>query len=544
MENAPDTGSSVDPLFALRLSVCLIVGAVMWFMPAPEGLNPAAWRTFAVFVATILSFLLRPLPMGASVLLGMLVLAGTGTIATTAQDDWMIKLGLHEDNLVQVSRSPSQPATLVEYHPNYDTKILIRETLVDKTYKQRAQESLEAVLSGFGHTTVWLVVAAFFISGAMIQSGLGRRIALMMVAKLGNTTLGLGYALAAAELVLAPFVPSNTARGGGLMMPIVDSMSKVLGSTPNESPRRAGEYLVLCGAHLNLITAAMFLTGMAANPLVSKAASDILQVEFGWGMWLKGSIVPGLISLGVVPWVLYRLAPPQLSDSHAAQEAVANELNEMGKWSRHQIIMGSVLMVMLFLWATGPIQELLLGGKLHATWVAMSGVLTLVVAGVLPYEKVTGNSSAWDTLLWLGGLVAMADALKATHFVDWFAEQVQANLGGITGIMAAVLLAVIYFYSMYGFSMLTGHILAFTGVFFAVAGDMSVPPLVMIALVAYFSNLCGCTTNYSTGPVVIYFGQGYVPIRRWFWIGFVMSLLHLLVWLGPGLLWWKLLGWW
>ncbi len=164
--------------------------------------------------------------------------------------------------------------------------------------------------------------------------------------------------------------------------------------------------------------------------------------------------------------------------------------------------------------------------------------------GVLPYEKVTGNAAAWDTLLWLGGLISMADALRETRFVDWFAEQVQSGLGSTTGITAAVAIAVVYFYSMYAFSMLTGHILAFVGVFFTVAAAVRTPPLVMIAMIGYFSNLCGCTTNYSTGPVVIYFGLGYVPVGEWFRIGFLISLLHLVVWLGGGLLWWKVLGWW
>ena len=70
------------------------------------------------------------------------------------------------------------------------------------------------------------------------------------------------------------------------------------------------------------------------------------------------------------------------------------------------------------------------------------------------------------------------------------------------------------------------------------------PPHLMVALLAPFSNLCGCVTNYSTGPVIIYFGLGYVPAARWFRIGFLMSLYHLAIWLGLGLLWWKLLGWW
>ena len=114
-------------------------------------------------------------------------------------------------------------------------------------------------MAAYGNTTVWLVVAAFLIAGAMIRTGLGRRIALGCVVKFGKTTLGLGYATAVAEFILGPAIPSNTARGGGIMAPIVNSLARTLGSSPEDQPKRAGEYLMLNGAHLNLITAAMFL---------------------------------------------------------------------------------------------------------------------------------------------------------------------------------------------------------------------------------------------------------------------------------------------
>ncbi len=539
---AMDSGSPkpTEPRHWWRFWMCVAVGFAMWFTPPPAGLQVEAWHVFGVFAATIVGFLLRPMPMGVCVLLGLLVLGGTCTLAPT-RVDWIN--GNYPELVVSELFDRAAPPTSAA--GNVGGSLSAELEVAQQQYdKQRLALSLKKSLAGFADTTVWLVVAAFLISGAMVHSGLGRRMALMMVAALGRTTLGLGYAIAGAELLLAPFIPSNTARGGGLMMPIVNSICDVLGSDPHRQPRRAGEYLVLCGAHLNLVTAAMFLTGMAANPLVSKAARDFLEVDFGWGMWLKGSIVPGLVSLFVIPLLLFKIAKPELTDASDAQKAIRAELRDLGPWTPQQAIMAVVLLAMLMLWASGPLQVHWFDTKLPTTLVALGGVVALVVLGVLPYTKVTGNAAAWDTLLWLGGLVAMADALKTTKFVDWFAERMQESIGSTTGMAAAVLLAVVYFYSMYAFSMLTGHILAFAGVFFTVAALAGAPPLVMVALIAYFSNLCGCTTNYSTGPVVIYYGLEYVPAGRWFRIGFLMSLVHLVIWLGGGLLWWKFLGWW
>ena len=535
MSNSSDRPAASEPRNLTRLLACIFVGVALWFAGPPAGLNAQAWHVFAVFAATIVSFLLRPLPMGVCVVVGLLVLMATSSLATLhpKYHEGDPPLAVLRDNSDSIEDIRRDIATIERF-----------EIGRLQTSDDRLKESFANGLHGYGDSTTWLVVAAFLISTAVMNSGLGRRVALLMVAFLGRTTLGLGYAIAGAELLLAPFIPSNTARGGGLMMPIVNSICGVLGSDPTGKPQRAGEYLVLCGVHLNLVTAAMFLTGMAANPLVKTAAADFLDVAFGWGTWLLGSIAPGLVSLAVLPLFLYWLARPQLTDAREAQAAIRGELKELGPWTSQQITMAGVLLVMLVLWATGPLQENLFDVKLPTALVALAGVATLIVLGVLPYHKVIGNAAAWDALLWLGGLITMAGALRTTGFVEWFADNMQDNLGGVTGLTAAIAMALIYFYSMYSFSMLTGHILAFAGTFFSVAAAVGAPPLVMVALIAYFSNLCGCTTNYSTGPVVIYYGLGYVPAARWFKIGFLVSLLHLAIWLGVGLAWWKLIGWW
>ncbi len=40
------------------------VGIIIWFIPVPTGLTVNAWHLLAIFVATILRFILQPLPIG------------------------------------------------------------------------------------------------------------------------------------------------------------------------------------------------------------------------------------------------------------------------------------------------------------------------------------------------------------------------------------------------------------------------------------------------------------------------------------------------
>jgi DASS family divalent anion:Na+ symporter len=461
----------------------ILTGAAILASGVPSGVSERGWWTAAVFAATIVGFISRPLPMGPMVLVGLVVLLAASAFG-------------------------------------------------------RGVDAVGALLAGFGDATVWLVVAAFLLSGAVVRTGFGRRVALLLIRRFGRTTLGLGYSLAGAELALGPVIPATTARGGGVMAPIVNSLAAALGAAVDGPSRRTGAYLVLCGAHVNLVASAMYMTGMAANPEVARLARDEFDVRWDWLAWLTGSCLPALASMAIVPWFLYRLCPPDRTDSRQAQEEAAAELRSLGPWTWRQLGLGLTLVAMVAAWATEPLHGI------HSTGVALVGLATILVLRIDHWDGFLSDRGAWDALIWLGGLVTMAERLRDEGVVGWFAERVAQQLAGFSGAAAAVMLALVYFFSMYGFSMLTGHIMALAGVFFAVAAAADCPPLLVVPLISYFSNLCGCLTNYSTGPVVIYFGLGYVSARQWFAVGLAMAGLHLAVWLGVGLPYWKLLGWW
>ena len=456
----------------------IIAGLILWFFEPPSGLDEKGYQIFVVFISVIISLLVRAFPMAVSVLAGL---------------SFSVMVGLI---------------------------------------------SLKEALKGYSDSTTWLVVIAFLIARVVIDTGLGKRISLLCIHALGKSMTGLGYAICSAELILGPLVPSNTARGGGILAPIVDSMSRTLGSMPNKSPDKAGQYLHLVGAHANLITAAMFLTGMAANPLISKMGLDVFQIEFNWYTWALGSIVPGVLGLLGLPILLKYLSPPTIKSIQPIRDKIKKDIKVLGPWTFQEITTALTLGIMLLLWSTKPVHGW------GTTTVALFGLLTILVLNAISWEEMAKNHKAWDTLIWLGGLLTLATSLKDLGFISWFAEMIQQSLTEYSPIFIFLMLALIYFYSMYFFSMLTAHIVAMAGAIFIVAKGVDLNPLLIVGVFAYFSNLCGCLTNYSTGPVIIYFGNGYLLPISWFKIGFLVSIYHIIIWLGAGSIWWRIIGWW
>ena len=197
---------------------------------------------------------------------------------------------------------------------------------------------------------------------------------------------------------------------------------------------------------------------------------------------------------------------------------------------RNEIILIIIFIVMILLWATSSWH------KLPTTLVCLGGVTAVLFFRVDRWMSMAGHAEAWDTLVWLGGLLTLATALKDHGVIQYFSGVAQSELTLVHPLLAGILLALVYFYSMYGFSMLTGHIIAFAGAFLLIAQQAGTPALLMVPLVAYLSSLCGCLTNYSTGPFIIYFNQGHITPACWFRVGFFVSLFHLMIlgrlWIG------------
>ena len=460
----------------IRGVATILVAVIIWFLPPPAGVAVKAWHLLAIFAATIVGLILQPLPMGAVVIIGTTATALTGTL------------------------SPAD------------------------------------ALNGFSNTTVWLIFAAFLFSRGFTKTGLGRRIAYRFIRAFGRRTLGLSYSLILTDLVIAPATPSNTARAGGVLYPIVRGLTSTFKSEPGPTAGRIGRYLLLSTYQGDVITSAMFMTSMAANPLIVELTKKTTNIQLSWGGWALAALLPGLLSLAVMPWVIYLLSRPEITETPEATVMAREHLAEMGPISRDEWVVMGVFLFTLALWGTATLTNL------DATVVAILGVGILLVAGAITWEDVLAERGCWDCLIWFGGLVGMATMLGRLGLIKWFSEFVAGYVKGWAWLPALGVLLLVYLYSHYGFASLTAHVSAMFVPFLVVASAAGAPPLLAALGLAFFSNLNASLTHYGTGPAPIYYGAGYTDLKTWWGIGFVASLVNLVIWMGVGPFYWKVLG--
>ncbi|MFW0783988.1 anion permease [Gordonia sp. CPCC 206044] len=487
-ESRADTGNSTtaqphphfhfSPLW-YKAAIPVVVGLVVYFLPNPDGVDPNGMHMLGIFVATILGLILQPLP--------------TGSVA-------MVGLAL---------------------------------AMITKTM------TMDEALAGFSNKTIWLIVASFFIAEGFIVTGLGKRIALVFVRAIGRSSLGLSYGMAVTDLILAPATPSNTARAGGVVYPIIRSLAELEDSRPDteESRKKLGAYLLLTALQVNVITSAMFITAMAGNPLAQKAAGEA-GIEITWAKWALAAIVPGLVSLVVVPWVMQRVYPPTVRKTPEAPDLARAQLREAGRMSVHEWIMAGTFVVLLVLWCLSD--EL----NVDATATAFLGIGILLVTGVLTWNNLVSDKGAWQTLIFFGVLVAMADQLKTLGVIDWIGDKVASSVDSLPWLLAFAALTLVYFYVHYLFASNTAQIVAMYAVFLGAATTAGAPALFSALVLGFIGNLFGGLAHYSSGPAGVMYGSGYIKTSEWFRVGFIMSVVIILIWTIVGGAWMKLIGIW
>lgn len=474
-----------DKVKIIPILVIVLLASIAWFIK-PEAVEVHSWHTLIIFLATIMGIVFDVMPIGAVGIMGVAVFALTAAAGATT-----------------------------------------------------SKKAITDALSGFNSDFIWLIVVAFFIAKGFIKTGLGKRIALVMIKYLGKKTLGLVYGLSIADLILAPATPSNTARCGGVIYPIATALAQSFKSFPGEDSRKKmGAYLITSIGNVNDITATLFITAYAANPLVVKLASGY-GVELSWGSWFLAAVGPALVSLFFVPIALYFIMKPEIKETPEAKIFAENELSRMGRISRDEIIMCFVFVGVLVLWIFGD--QL----KIHSTTTALVGLSALLLTRVLSWEDVKSDKAAWDTFIWFSALLMMADFLNKLGFTKWFGSSIGDQLQFMTSIHWIVILIVlnaIYTYIHYFFASGTAQVAAIYAVFLGVGVKLGIPVYPLALMLGFSSSLYCSLTQYSHARGPILFGSGYVTTKEWWSVGFVINLLNQVIYIVVGLAWWKMVG--
>lgn len=461
-----------------KLLITVIIGLLIWFLPIkPAALSFQTWHLLAIFIATIIGCILQPLPLGAVSLIGMTVAILTNTL------------------------------------------------------------KLKSALSGFSSSVTWLVVAAFFFARGFIKSGLGNKIAYLFIKTFGSNSLKLVYSLIGIDFILAPATPSNTARAGGIIFPLAKSLSEAYDSDPNKgTQKKLGSFLIFASYHGNIITSTIFLTGAAVN-LIGQAMAAKVGINISWFNYFLASFIPGIIALIVVPFIIYKIYPPEIKQTPNARKWADKKLKQIGPMDTSQKKMLTIFVLALLFWITGSLTGI------SATATAFMALSLLILTNVINWDDVKSESGAWNTLIWFSILVMMAGQLNKLGFIPWLSHNISHLIAHHLPWFATMIVLFlanhyIHYFIASGSAQATAVYLSFLGV--AIAAGV---PKMFAALMLMWSDRTMCsTTHYSNGAAPIFYGAGYVTQKKWWEMNAEIAWVYFIIWIGLGSLWLKIIG--
>jgi DASS family divalent anion:Na+ symporter len=460
------------------LALFAIYAVIAHVLPRPSSLSPEGWRVTAIFAATMVGMMLRPLPGAALVIMGL-------------------------SAMVAVAGVP-----------------------------------IARALSGFAAPPVWLVLLAMLLARVLQDTGAARRIALLFVRLFGRSSLGLSYSLLATDVTLAVGIPTISARSAGIILPVARSIAELYGSSPGPTAPRLGKFLMASLYQGSVVACAMYLTGQASNVLAAKLAADVAGIDVTWSSWFLAGVAPGLVSCLVVPFLVYRMLPPEIRETPGASEYARSELEKMGPLRGEEALSLAIFAVMAAVWVTSGWHGI------DVTLVAFLAISLFLLTRLLSWEKVVSESAAWDILVWYGGLFTLGEILNETGVTTAFAQAVRSATSGFAWYLVLPVALFIYFYAHYGFASITTHLLALLPPFLAMLIAAGTPPGLAVYSLICLANLTAGLTHYGTTTAPIVFAQGYLRVDEWWRVGLIASFVNLAIWMTVGFVWWKLVGFW
>jgi len=462
-----------EKLLWIKRIITLVFGIIIWHLPIPWDITPDAWHLFAIFITAIIGVLLEALSIFTASVIALVAV------------------------------------------------VLLRVLPPEKAF------------SGFSESFILLILAAFLVAKGVIKSGLGRRIAFLLIQRFGKSTLNLGYCLVVTDTILGPSIPSNTARSG-IMYPITHALSLDTGSLPTpEGRKRTGTYLMMTYIAGQTISSALWLTGMAANPVGVGIAAEF-GVNMNFGNWVFVASVPCIIALIAIPFILYKLFPPENKYTPEAPEMARKGLLEMGPMSMQEWIMGSTFFGMILLWAFSPVLNI------NLAIVAFLGLSILILAKVYTIEDIRhGGGDALETYIWFAILYMISTALNEMGFMKILGAQLATYLSGYHWITVYILLTVLYIVIHYLFVSQTAHLLALYAVFLQVAVNAEVPAALMAFMLSFATNLFAAITPQASSSNILFVGSGFLPSKDIYKQGVVITVLNTVIFLlaTPWIMW-------
>ncbi|MDH3283127.1 MAG: DASS family sodium-coupled anion symporter [Acidobacteriota bacterium] len=451
------------------------LAAVLFVLPAPDGLSTAGWRAAAVGLCMAIWWATEAIPVAATALLPIAVFPALGIA------------------------------------------------------------DIKAVTAPYANPTIYLFLGGFMVALAMQRWNLHRRIALVVIDLFGGSGASLvgGFMLASALISMWITNTSTTM----MLLPISMSVVTVVQQNVRDSEDGTERFpiaMMLGVAYGATIGGMATIVGTPPNALLVAFMQEELGKEIGFAQWMLVGVPLAAVLLPTCWWLLtHRLYPVRFSTGGRTREHLHELRQELGPMTSAEKRVAIVFALLVVAWVSRPLLTRVdvLGGLSDAGLAMLAGVALFVVPSRT--EKTSFLMSwtdtadlPWGVLILFGGGLTLAAAVSSTGLAEWLGQKlIGLGLTELT-LLVVVIAALIIFLTELTSNLATTA--TFLPVVAAVASEAGLAPIALTAPVALAAS-CAFMLPVATPPNAVVYASGMIRIPDMVRAGFWMNVIGIVL---------------
>ncbi|MDR7529040.1 MAG: SLC13 family permease [Armatimonadota bacterium] len=387
-------------------------------------------------------------------------------------------------------------------------------------------------VAGLGTEFVWLLVVTFILAEAMAHTGLGRRIALVLLHRAGGRPDAVLLAVLGSAVILAFVVPTAAGRAS-MIVPVCLGIVEAAGLGPGS---RLATAMLLGTSFASVMAGVGIMTAAGATVYAAGAFARLAGWGWSYSGWLA-AFFPLVVVFVLVVWrLLLALFPPERVTLAGGAAYVEEQLRRRGALSPGERRVLAAVIVMFALWVVGP--------RWHVTTAqaGMIGVLPLLLPGlqVLTWERALA-AVRWNVIILFGVALALAEALDRSGASHWLTAGALAAVPRPTPVATALILTPVVLLARIGFVNNLGMIAAGLPLAFTLARGWGLNP-VWVGMLVVMTAGPGFVLPTQTPTGMITAGYQMYTMRDHMRAGMVASAVLLVLTWCAALVYWPLLG--
>jgi anion transporter len=477
--------------WGLLLAVAALIAAIL--LPTPEGLSIAGQRMLAVLLFAVIVWMTEALDYAVS---GIVIAALMAF-------------------LIGLSPNPANPTVLMG-----------------------TSAGLGLAFSGFANTALALVASALFLAAAMTATGLDKRIALVILARVGTETRHVVVGTILVGFVIAFLVPSTTARVACLV-PITLGIISAYGVSKKSA--FAG-MLMITTVQTASIWNVGIKTAAAQNMVAIGFIEKTLQKTITWLEWLIAAAPFGVLMSIALYFVMTRMMPPEVKEVPGGREAIRKSLSDLGPMKASEIKLLVISLTLLGFWST---EGILHRFDTSSTTIAAVALMFVPGIGIMTWKEAQPRIP-WGTIVLFGIGISLGTALLQTKGATWVADLVVAEFGlrNATGMFILAVLSLFLIVIHLGFASATALASAMIPIVIAVLQGVATPGINILGLtmLLQFVVSFGFILVVNAPQNMVAYGTETFEARDFVRTGLVLTVIAFALVMVLGATYWRWLG--